>query len=156
MAELEIWREPFAAVWPEVQDLGVRHFDEVDGDVEPKRKFALDAVALHELSKQGIFIFLTARVDGLISGYFTWNVIPDMESVGLLVAHQGAWFVDSGAPRKTARALWDRSIEELRFMGVQCIFPHHRLQGRGTGIGRFFERRGAKPIQLTYSLWIGD
>jgi hypothetical protein len=39
---------------------------------------------------------------------------------------------------------------------VQCIFPHHRTQGRGARIGRFFMRRGAKHIQQTYSLWIGN
>jgi hypothetical protein len=156
MAALEIWCEPFASVWPEVQELGQQHFDEVDGGVEPKRRFALDAPALHDMSKRGILVILTARLDGRLAGYFTWNVLPDVESAGLLVAYQGAWFVSPSAPNKTARMLWDRSVAELKLAGVQNIFPHHRTQGRGAGLGKFFTRRGAKAIQTTYSLWIGD
>jgi hypothetical protein len=156
VGSLEIWREPFASVWPEVQILTQQHFDEVDGGVEPNRGHDVDAAALHELSKRGILLVITARLDGRLVGYFTWNVQTDVESKGLLIALQGAWFVSPDAPNRTAVWLWDRSEAELRWMGVKCIYPHHRLQGRGANIGKFFMRRGAKPIQTTYSLWIGD
>jgi hypothetical protein len=36
------------------------------------------------------------------------------------------------------------------------MFPHHRLHGRGAGLGRFFRRRGASEIQRTYCLQIGE
>lgn len=156
MAALEIWREPFAAIWPEVQELGQQHFNEVDGGVEPRRKFALDAPVLHAMSKSGVLVILTARLERRLAGYFTWNVLPDVESAGLLVGYQGAWFVAPTAPNKTARMLWDRSMAELKLLGVQCVFPHHRLQGRGANLGKFFTRKGAKAVQMTYSLWIGD
>jgi hypothetical protein len=153
---LEIWREPFAAVWPEVQVLTQKHYEEVDGGVEPKRKHAVDAAAMHAISKAGVLVVLTARLDGVLVGYFTWNIQNDIESKGLKIGLQGAWFVSPDAPRRTAVWLWERSVREMQAMGVQCIFPHHRTQGRGANIGKFFMRRGAKPIQTTYSLWIGD
>lgn len=156
MPALEIWKEPFSAIWPEVQELGQRHFNEVDGGVEPNRVFSLDAEALHAMSKAGVFIVMTARLGGELIGYFTWNVVGDVESVGLKIGLQGAFFVSPGAPLRTAYLLWKRSISEMKAMGVKCIFPHHRMQGRGANIGRFFMKQGAKPIQTTYSMWIGE
>lgn len=156
MGELEVWREPFAAIWPEVQSLGEEHFVEVESGIEPKRKFKIDARQLHTLCMGGVLLTITARIDGRLVGYLMWHMMNDLESAGLRIALQGPWFVAPSAPRKTARFLWDRAISELKLSGVECIFPHHRLQGRGAGLGRFFTKRGAKPIQQTYSLWIGE
>lgn len=81
----------------------------------------------------------------------------DCESAGLVIAQQGAWFVSTGAGfTKVGLRLMQRSIHDLRQLGVRCCFPHHRMQGRGAGLGKFFGRLGAKPMQTTYVLWIGD
>lgn len=154
MSDLVIALEPWAAFWPDAEVLANAHFDEVDGGVEPNRPFKLDLAMMGMADLMGTLKIITARVAGRMVGYLTWNVQFDVESEGLLIALQGAWFVAPGFP-KVAVLLFDFSVKALRSMGVRCIFPHHRVQGRGANIGRFFKRRGAKKIQDGYCLWIG-
>ena len=148
---LESWSAQF---WRDAEALAVAHFDEVDGGVEPNRPFILDCDLMQALDQAGALKIVTARRDGQLVGYYTWNVSLDVESKGLLIAQQGAWFVAPGNSGAAVR-MFDLAVEKLQAMGVKCIYPHHRTQGRGANIGRFFQRRGAKEIQRTYSLWIG-
>lgn len=148
---VEPWSDGF---WKEAEALATAHFEEVDGGVEPNRPFRLDCGLMAALSDAGALVIFTARAPSELVGYYTWNVSPDVESQGLLIAQQGAWYVSPGHPVAAVR-MFDLAVEKLRAMGVKCIYPHHRVQGRGANIGRFFQRRGAKEIQRTYSLWIG-
>ena len=147
--------EPFSSEWwRDVKRLGEQHFEEVDGGIEPRRPFKLDENVMAALERIGAVKIFVARAAGKIIGYFTWQISHDVESEGLMIAQQGAFYVEPGNP-KVAHALFERSVRDLRSMGVKCVFPHHRTQGRGSHLGRFFERRGAKKIQETYVLWIG-
>jgi hypothetical protein len=150
--DLELWSE---AWWRDARTLAEAHFQEVDGGVEPRRRFKLDERLMGLLDEAGSLKILSARLAGEMIGYFTWNITPDVESEGLIIAQQGAWYVAPGNPGVGAK-MFDRSVQVLKQFGVQCIFPHHRVQGRGSHIGRFFESRGAKLIQYTFCLWIGD
>lgn len=142
-------------MWPEAKALAEAHSAEVDSGVEPRRRFAVDEARMEFCYQAGALKLLVARSPvGAMLGYFSWMISPDLECLGLVIAQQGAWYVSPGHPR-VARALFLRSIVELRTLGVQHIFPHHRTQGRGAGLGKFFQRQGAKLIQHTYSLWIG-
>lgn len=140
--------------YEEARALAEAHFAEVDGGIEPKRPFCLDLALMDALANAGALLIVEARQGSALIGYFSWQVSPDVESEGLLIAQQGAWYVKPGHFRAAAQT-FDASLVLLRARGVQCAFPHHRTQGRGAHIGRFFQRRGAKPIQTTYSLWIG-
>lgn len=131
------------------------HFEEVDGGVEPNRPFNLDLGLMTGLQEHGVLRTFIARKDGNAVGYYTWQVSVDVESAGLRIANQGAWFVSPRHPR-VAFYLFNFAKDVLKKEGIQLLFPHHRTQGRGKGIGRFFMRQGAKDIQRTYSLWIGD
>ena len=142
-------------LWAEMRPLAEAHFEEVDGGVEPNRPFRLALPIMDALAAAGVLFVVTAREAGRLIGYFTWNLTTDVESEGLIIGQQGAWFVEQGHPRAAA-GMFDASVAELRRRGARCIYPHHRVQGRGSGIGRFFARRGAKLIQHTYSLWIGE
>lgn len=154
---VEIALEPWDKIGSEFLALGLRHFEEVDGGVEPKRKVnpVSDLFALMDaIGTQKIW---GARIDGELVGYLAWSIEPDAECGGVLIAKMGPWFVSPDCPdRRAALMLWNRSIAELRLMGVQCAYPHHRLQGRGANLGNFFKRQGAKEIQVTYSMWIGE
>ncbi len=150
--QVEPWSEE---LWADTRHAAESHFEEVDGGVEPNRPFDLDTDIMTHMQNTGSLLIVTARQDGKFVGYFTWQISLDVESKGLLIAQQGAWYVYPGNPRVAVK-LFDKSIEELRKRGVQCIFPHHRLQGRGANLGKFFEKRGAKLMQHTYSLWIGN
>lgn len=149
--------EPWSAGWwADARPLAEAHFAEVDGGVEPRRQFKLDGRLMGLMQEAGALHLVTARSgNGDMVGYFTWQTTLDVESEGLLIAQQGAWYAWNGHFRLAVR-MFDFSMEHLRSLGVQCIFPHHRMQGRGCNIGRFFRRRGAKLIQHTYCLWIGD
>ncbi len=148
--------EPFTSQWwAEAKSLAESHFEEVDGGVEPRRRFELDEDIMTAMERAGVIKILVARDNGKIVGYYTWQIATDVESKGLLIAQQGAFYVEPGHP-SVAHAMFERSVQELRALGVKCIFPHHRTQGRGDHLGRFFERRGAKKIQETYVMWIGD
>lgn len=148
--------EPWSSdLWADCRQLAADHFEEVDGGVEPRRRFKVDETLMRLIYEAGSLKIVTARQDGQLIGYYTWQITPDIESEGLLIAQQGAWYVAQGH-WGAAVAMFDHSIETLKALGVQCVFPHHRVQGRGADIGKFFTRRGAKKIQDTYVLWIGD
>jgi len=147
----ESWR----TIWPEVDTLGTAHFKEVNDGVVPQRPYKLNAPMLEAMYKAGHFKVITARLDGRLIGYLTWQISPDVESVGITEAQQGAWFVEPGHPRVAAK-LFDVSMGELKKWGVQVMTPHHRLQGRGARLDKFFRSRGAVETQRNYSLWIGS
>lgn len=149
--QVEPWSE---ALWADLKPLAEAHFEEVDGGVEPNRRLKLDLAIMAGLRDAGALLVLVARSAGRAVGYFTWQIALDPESEGLLAGYQGAWYVAPGYPRAALR-LFDLSVAELKARGVQIVFPHHRTQGRGATLGRFFQRRGAKHIQQNYSLWIG-
>lgn len=155
--QVTVQLEPWEAIWPAVNDIATKHFNEVDGGIEPRRPFKVKASAMQAMSDAGILKIVTARSAGQLVGYFTWTITEDIESEGLMIALQGAWFVDPAARfRRVGIRLFMKSVTELRLLGVKNIFPHHRLQGSGAALGKFFKRQGAIEIQHTYSLWIGD
>lgn len=152
---LQIAQEPWSgAFWSEAETLAKAHFEEVDGGVESGRSLNLNLNVMQWASDNGTLKLFTARMSGRLVGYYTWNISDDVESRGLLIAQQGAWYVAHGYPRAAYR-MFDFAISELARMGVQYAYPHHRAQGRGADLGKFFRRRGAKKIQDTYSLRIG-
>lgn len=158
MREFTVALEPWAVMWPEARALAERHWEEVNSGVEPRRGLKVDERRMALCYDAGCLKLLVARSSEApwpMLGYFTWMLTPDLESEGLLIAQQGAFYVSPGHPR-VALALARESILALRALGVQHIFPHHRLQGRGTGLGKFWKRQGAKLIQHTYSLWIAQ
>lgn len=153
---LVIDAESWDTFWPEADALAREHWDEVDGGVEPRRRYAPDVARMRALSLVGAMQIFTARRDGCLVGYMTWMVMPDVESLGLVIAQQGAWFARQGQGQGIGFKLFEYSLASLKLLGVRCVFPHHRVQGRGSNIGKFFERWGAKKIQDTYCLWIGE
>ena len=150
---VSISREPWEAVWPALESLATEHFSEVEP--ESPRVFRVDTQRMAEASRLGWLRIHTARVDGELWGYISWNCMWDLESQGLPIATQGAWFMKPKAPWGLSVKLFTESVDSLRSIGVQCIFPHHRMLGRGRRIGRFFESIGATKTQDTYMLWIG-
>lgn len=154
---LTIGLEHWTDVWPEIDALFAEHFEETDGGVEPNRRYELHEPVMRAMNASGQSPITTARIGGCLIGYCMWTITSDVESKGLLIASQGPWFVRPGYERFRAGAkLFDASVADLKRRGVKVIYPHHRVQGRGAKLGAFFRRRGAKEIQRTYSMWIGD
>lgn len=137
----------------EMRPLVEAHAREVEHDAGSR--FKLDMAIMRACAEHGVLRVMIARRAGAMVGYLTWNITPDVEAEGLLIAQQGGWYVAPGNWR-AAVALFDASLDVLRAAGVHRAFPHHRCNGRGANLGRFFRRRGATLIQHTYSLLIGD
>lgn len=149
--------EPWGKFEPDCLSLGAEHFAETDTGVEPRRPFKLDLPMMREISDTGFFRVYSARKNGKLIGYIMWTIQNDPESEGLLIANMGPWFVSHEAGRfRVGERLFDESIADLKSLGVKNVFPHHRMQGRGAKLGDFFKRKGAKEVQHTYSLWIGN
>lgn len=155
---IEIGWEAWDRFWPEADALVATHFGEVAGDLEPHRPYKLDSDVLKQACDIGLMKIMTARADGRLVGYLTWNVHLDPESAGLLVAYQGGWYVaDEPGLAKLGLGLklYRRSVEELKKLGVKYAFPHHRNRGRGAKLGMLFRRLGAVEVQTGYSLYLG-
>ena len=143
--------------WREAEPLARAHFHEVDNGVDDRRTFGPKAEVMADMHQRGILRVIGARQDKELEGYCTWNVLPDIESWGTPMAMQGAWYADPKAKAfGVGHRMFKASTKLLKKLGVQYIFPHHRLQGRGEAIGHYFEKLGGKPIQLSYFLWIGE
>lgn len=157
MRDVTVALEPWSrALYSEMRRHAEAHFAEVDAGIEGAyRRYRLDLDLMQQLADAGVLIVIIARRAEQLVGYFTWNILPDVESVGLLIAQQGGLYAAPGHAR-CAVQMWDLAIAELKARGVDVAYPHHRTRGRGANIGRFFKRRGAKLIQHTYSLKIGD
>lgn len=139
----------------EAEALGRHHFMETDEGIESRRPWKLDMRLMSLIADAGIFCIMAARDGEKLIGYHFWKIGPDVESEGLLIAEHGPWFCLPDYPGIGKRLLLE-SLPALKKRGVQVCYPHHRLQGRGARLGVLYKRLGAKEIQHTYSLWIGD
>lgn len=143
--------------WLEAEPLARAHFYEVDNGVDDRRTFGPKAEVMADMHQRGILRVIGARLDGKLVGYCSWNVLPDIESWGTPMAMQGAWYAKPEAKVfAVGHRMFKASTKLLKKLGVQYVFPHHRLQGRGADIGHYFAKLGGKPIQLSYFLWIGE
>lgn len=146
--------EPWGSIWPECGALAAQHLLEVDGGTAERHR-GIDHLAIANADLLGAMRIVSARRDGRLVGYLTWTKTTDPESMGLRIANQGGWYVADGCAPSPAVAMFDRSIKELHLDGIQMAYPHHRIEGRGANIGKFFARRGATHIQQGYEMRIG-
>jgi hypothetical protein len=151
---IRIGWETLTSWWADAEPLAVAHYAEVNAGDRHGHPFKLDLPLLLDAERRGAFRVISARVNGELKGYITWSFIPDTESAGIVIADQGAWYVDPSSPG-LGRKLLDRSIAMLRDLGIQSVELHHQLNGRGAKLGSLFRRMGAIEHQHRYSLWIG-
>lgn len=158
LGDVRFQEEKFSAAWwAEAGPMATEHFKEVEEGVEARRPLRLNTRLFRDLNECGAIKIWTARAGARLVGYITWTITPDIESEGLTIGKQGAWFVSPAVSSLHIGArLFTYSIEQMKRLDVDCVFPHHRMQGRGSALGVFFERLGAKKIQDEYLLWIKD
>lgn len=153
-APLTFQQEPWREMWPQGRVLAEAHFEEV-GPQQRKRPFSPDESLIATMEFISALRIYTARRGGSLLGYIMWQLMPDVECRGLRSANMGPWYMSPGHPH-VAHGLFHYSLFEMKKAGVEMADLHHRLQGRGKGLGRFFQRLGARPSQHHYSLWLGD
>lgn len=157
--ELVLEIERWSGIWPECVPLMKAHASEVRGGSDDRVPFELDLERIRAIDRADFLVIVSARepTEFHLVGYCIWFLTPSLESLGLLVATQSAWYLAEpfrGAGR--ALKIWNRSIEELKKRGVKMAYPHHWNDGAGAKIGKFFERQGAVRREIGYELWIGD
>ena len=149
--------EPFASMWPDAEPLALAHWSEVEGPLAEKRPCRLNVDMMNQAEAAGVLKVITARLDGQLLAYATFSIMPDIESMGLLLGNQGAIYASPGyAHLNLSSRMIDFAIEGLRALGVKPMLLHHRLLGRGKKMGVLFRRKKATPIKHEYYLWIGD
>jgi hypothetical protein len=156
VSDLVVGWESWASMWPDAEPLARAHYAEVEGQLALKRPFRVHVEAMQAINDAGILRLVTARLDGRLLAYCTWNVQPDVESWGLVMANQGAIYAADGfAGLNLCRRMLDFSIHELRAFGVDYLLLHHRMLGRGARLGSLFARIKAIFIKREFFLWIG-
>lgn len=133
--------------WQEAEELSKLEYEEI----EEERPFGPDWETLKTLNDAGLFQSFVARVDGIMVGYISWMIDFDIESKGTLIANQTQWFVKKGYP-KVGIQLFAKALEELDRIGVEFVYLHHTVHGRGARLGKLFTRKGAKLLGCNYVL----
>lgn len=152
-AQLSYREEPWTSFWPESQLLLAAHHEELEPDA--RAPFVVDSAAASAMDAAGVLSITTARsAAGALVGYCIWYLGAALDSP-TICATQGPWFVlpdwrRSGAGLK----VFEESLQVLRARGIARAFPHHWMAGGGPALGRYFARLGAKPVEVSYDLWL--
>lgn len=158
MRGLVIAWESWESMWPDAEPLARAHYAEVEGHLAARKPFNINADAMRQLNEAGVLRIATARLYGRLLGYCTWNVVPDIESWGLVMANQGAIYALDGFPElKLCQRMIEFSIPDLRASGVHYLLLHHRTFGRGARLWMLFMRVfRAAFVKSEFFLWIGE
>ena len=100
----------------------------------------------------GVVRIFAALRGARLLGYCFWFLAESLEQQGLLVAQQGPWYCRPEASA-LGRRVFRESLQMLRDLGVRQAYPHYRCGG-GETLGPWFERLGAKPLEVAYKLEI--
>ena len=139
----------------EVECLIQAHHDQL-GEFDAELGFDPDYEKAIQLEQSGIFRVVTARHDGKLVGYCCFLVHNSLEHKTLKVGTQAMWFVSDEHRRGAGKLLMTESLRRLKEEGVKVAYPHHRVFGGGEHVAVLMKRLGAKPLELSYSLQIGD
>jgi len=146
--ELTLRLESFKDCWAEGAELVRAEVKEV----EPNgRQFNPDVQSILTNEALGIFKILVARKNGEMIGYLTWMIDFDLEAYGTLIANQTAWYLKPGH-YGVADKMFDFAMAHFKQVGVKYVYWHHTFNGRGKTLGRYFQRKGAKPISMNYMI----
>lgn len=141
-------------IFPESIPLMRLHQQELD----PQSPLAVKDETLQQLDELGYLTILAARREsGVLVGYSIWFVTPNLFAEET-VAQQGPWYVDRrlGFLRgRVAFRIFEASLRLFQERGVTRVLPHHWMDGDSPRAARFYERHGAKPTEVVYSMRLG-
>jgi hypothetical protein len=152
--QVERWDD---ALCRDAGDLLRQHHDEV-GEHDDTLGYDPDFDTARLLDQAGALQIITARKDGRMIGYCMFDIGTSLEHRRLTCATQRMWFVHRD--HRHGRVGWrlmTESIRRLSERGVRQVYPHHRVGcPTETVAAKMMRRLGATPLELSYSLWIGD
>jgi len=147
--ELTFALERFADIAPELPDLFVRQWRELEDEDYP---LAVDWKAFYAHELQGSLLVSVARADGKIVGFIFALFLPTLnhattlhclvERFWLDPAHRGGWFA----------MRWFRDlIDEARERGAKRLLITENIKFM-RGRMAFFRRLGLNPAQATFAM----
>lgn len=145
-----VGREGWSSIWADARALGEDNHAEVGNTY----RFDPDDALISEAERCGVFLGLSARCNGELIGYASWSISKNPECCGMILADQGAWYVQRGH-FGIGRRLLDIGLGYLRQLGVHEAQLHAPMVGRGAKLGTIYERMGATAVQTRYSLSLG-
>lgn len=149
-----VGRESWATIWADAKPMGEDNYLEVNNGARLGHPFAPDDALISEAERQGVFFGFSARCNGRLVGYASWSIHRNPESAGMILADQGALYAQPGHPR-IGRKLFDVGLAHMRKTGAHEAQLHAPFAGRGVGLGRLYQRLGARPVQTRYALPLG-
>ena len=152
---MQIASESWDDIWPEAEPMFAAHAAEV----EPGRKsgtYVLNSALASAMSRTGGMPIWTARESGILVGYCIWYLGPSFDSI-VPTATQGPWYVKpEWRSSRAGLRVFKESLAGLKALGVKRVLPHHWVGGGGVRLGNYFESLGAKPLEVSYSLWLDE
>lgn len=135
-----------APLWP-------LHWDEV-GQNKAKMKLNPDLDRLDHLNEAGMLHIVVARDDGHLVGYHASLVDTLIHYKDVLAAKCDLhWLHPEYRKGSTGLKLFKEVERTLKLRGVKVMYDFTKLY---LDKGAIFEHLGYKPIERTYSKWIGD
>ncbi len=141
--------ESFVETLDELKPLFTLHYERLALDKVPLDP-QYDVYAAHEAAGQ--LSMVTLRDDGALVGYWVSIISPGLHYRTCLTAIMDMWFILPNHAVGSRRLI--RAVEaELRRRGVQRWFAGEKLHNP---CGRLYEAIGMKPMERTFSKWLGD
>jgi len=107
-----------------------------------------------ERERRGELIFVVAREEGAMIGYFIGFIAPGLHYKTCLTCTMDIFYVHPDKRTGTAGLKLFRFVEvELKRRGVQRWFMGSKVQADASAL---FERVGASKVEVYYSKWLGE
>lgn len=144
--------EDWAVVKDEAAPLWPLHWEEV-GQNKIKMQLDPDIGKLDRLNASGMLHIVIAREDGKLIGYHA-SIIDTLMHYKNVLAAKGDlyWLAPEYRKGSTGIKLLKEVERTLKLRGVQVMYDITKLY---LDKGPIFEHLGYKPIERTYSKWIG-
>jgi hypothetical protein len=107
-----------------------------------------------EQERNGRLLFMVAREDGQMIGYFIGFIAPGLHYQTCLTCAMDIFYIRKDKRTGSAGLKLFRAVEtELRRRGVQRWFMGSKLHADASAL---FKRIGAAPVETHYSKWLGE
>ncbi len=111
-----------------------------------------DSDAFSAACSAGVLRIAVARLRGKAIGYFFLSLGLDSESLHVIQATQGPWYVLPDVGPRVGLKLWNMARDEAARLGAHEMNLHSPVHGRGARLAQFFIAKGATPVNNTFKL----
>lgn len=147
--------EPIDKYLADAPELWLLHDAEVSSDEDKRTPLDMDVEAIRNAPNLIVF---TARDGNLLVGYIWFVIMHNPLRKTQLSGYQSLYYVRREY-RKNASGvgakLLLKALDCLQLIGIARVRLHHKLHSDCTSVREMFERIGAVPDELEYTLKLG-